>query len=230
MGLEFTIVTAPAAKAVHVSASVSPANGSGTWTDSVGNTGNFDLGAPGAGSPRPLPPSGVGPATITAVELAPGAVDATHFAANAVTGASVVNGSLTSVDLLDGPRAAFTGPSGLIPIPLAGAVIRTVTLVAPGPGKVIVNGAGTFRFTDTDAGEEYVRCSITQGTTLDGSSFIFGTDGGSTNPESGDAFGITRGFDVTAGSFTANLFCDRFSGTVNSQVFHAVLTATFVAQ
>jgi hypothetical protein len=43
VGLEFTIVTAPSPKAVHVSASVNPGTGNGSWTDSVGNSGSFTL-------------------------------------------------------------------------------------------------------------------------------------------------------------------------------------------
>lgn len=39
--LNFTIVTAPGGKPVSVSAVVSPATGSGTWTDSLGNSGTF---------------------------------------------------------------------------------------------------------------------------------------------------------------------------------------------
>ena len=43
VGLNFTIVTSPGAKGVQVSAIVSPANGQGAWTDSVGNSGTFAL-------------------------------------------------------------------------------------------------------------------------------------------------------------------------------------------
>ena len=55
VGLNFTIVLPPIGRDVHVAALISPANGSGTWADGVGNIGTFLLGAPGAGSPRPLP-------------------------------------------------------------------------------------------------------------------------------------------------------------------------------
>lgn len=79
VGLEFTIVTAPSGKAVHVSASINPANGSGPWTDSVGNTGNFALGSPGSGSPRPFPASGIGASVITTTEIAAGAVGASDI-------------------------------------------------------------------------------------------------------------------------------------------------------
>ena len=73
--LNFTIVTAPSAKPVHVSAVVSPADGSGTWTDSVGNSGTFAFFGNIAGlPPRPLPASALGPSVITTTEIAPGAV------------------------------------------------------------------------------------------------------------------------------------------------------------
>jgi hypothetical protein len=75
VGIDFTIVTAPGGKGVHVAAVVSPVTGSGSWTDSVGNSGTFVLaGAVPALPPRPLPASGVGPATITAIEIAAAAV------------------------------------------------------------------------------------------------------------------------------------------------------------
>lgn len=76
VNLNFTIVTAPSAKAVHVAAVVNPGTGGGTWTDSAGNAGTFALGAPGSGSPRPLPTTTIGVASITSAEIAPGAVGA----------------------------------------------------------------------------------------------------------------------------------------------------------
>ena len=116
VGLEFTIVTAPSGKAVHVSASINPANGSGPWTDSVGNTGNFALGSPGSGSPRPFPASGVGPATITATEIAAAAIGASEIVDGAVGAADVdsaqvqlrVAGTCTSGQVMIGVNANGT--------------------------------------------------------------------------------------------------------------------------
>lgn len=102
VGLEFTIVSAPSGKAVHVSASLSPATGSGPWTDSVGNSGSFDLGVPGAGSPRPLPASGVAPATITALELASGSVGASKIANGAVGAAQIATGAVGAAQIANG--------------------------------------------------------------------------------------------------------------------------------
>lgn len=73
--LNFSIVTAPSGKPVHVSAIVSPANGSGTWSDSLGNSGTFAFFGNTPGLPaRPQPASGLPAAVITTVELAAGAV------------------------------------------------------------------------------------------------------------------------------------------------------------
>jgi hypothetical protein len=75
--LSFTIVTAPAARPVHVSAEISPATGSGTWKDSAGNTGVLAFFGQTPGLPvRPLPASGLGVSVITSAELAPGSVRA----------------------------------------------------------------------------------------------------------------------------------------------------------
>lgn len=106
--LNFTIVTAPAGKPVHVSAVVSPANGAGTWTDSVGNTGTFAFFSSTPGLPaRPLPASGLPASIITTTEIAAGAVGASdintaevqaRISGTCVTGQSVVgvnaNGSV----------------------------------------------------------------------------------------------------------------------------------------
>ena len=75
VNLNFTIVTAPSGRAVHVAAIVNPANGNGTWTDSVGNSGTFAIaGATPGLPPRPLPASGLGTSVITTTEIAAGAV------------------------------------------------------------------------------------------------------------------------------------------------------------
>jgi len=65
---------------VHVSAVVSPANGIGTRTDSVGNSGTCTFCGNVAGLPsRPFPVSGLGASTITTVEIAAGAVGASDI-------------------------------------------------------------------------------------------------------------------------------------------------------
>lgn len=217
--LNFSIVTAPAGKPVHVSAVVSPANGGGTWTDSVGNTGTFAFFAQTPGLPaRPLPASGLTAASVTHVELAP----------NAVTGASVVDGSLTMADIGNAPRVAATSVSSLVTIPITPVVVRTLTMTAPAAGSILVTASGTFRFSGTAAGEEGIRCSLSTSTAEDLSHFFFSTDSGSTSVESADAFGAQRLFSVAAGSFTVNLVCTRFAGTA-TQMSNTLLTGLFIA-
>jgi hypothetical protein len=63
VGLNFTIVAPPAGLAVHVSASVSPSTGQGTWSDDVGNNGTFAFGGNTAGLP-------VRPTTMSPLEVA----------------------------------------------------------------------------------------------------------------------------------------------------------------
>ncbi len=217
--INFTIVTAPAGKPVHVSAIVSPANGTGTWTDSVGNTGTFAFFGSAAGlPPRPFPPSALPPAIITSTELAPGAV----------TGAKVADGSLSSDDLADPTRANFAGGEQQVELTGADTVVRTVGLIAPVAGRVLVHASGYAWFRDTSNTAELARCSITTGSTMDGSHLIYMNDGGAIREGASDAFGAVRGFEVAAGRFTANLVCDEFAG--DAIVSDTSMTALFVAQ
>ena len=210
--LSFTVILAPSAKPVHVAAIVSPANGNGTWSDSVGNNGTFALFAAVPGlPPRPLPASGLAAAVVTAVELA----------ANAVTGAKVADGSLTATDLLNGPRAAFAGGTQqqfLFPTP---AVVRTVIVSAPSSGKVIASASGYVNFPGTASASAL--CTIASNTTFDGHQVVSQTDESSSEP-----FALTRGFNVAAGPFTVNLVCSGPTGV--TAVRNTSLTAIFVAQ
>ncbi len=80
IGLNFTVVTTPNGRAVHVAAALSVATAGGPWTDSVGNSGTLVLAGAVPGLPaRPLPASGVAAGTITGVELAAGSVGATQI-------------------------------------------------------------------------------------------------------------------------------------------------------
>lgn len=98
--LNFSIVTAPSGRPVHVSAVVSPANGNGTWSDSVGNSGTFVLaGAVPALAARPLPTSGVAPATITGIEIASDAVGSSEISPNAVGKSELGPGAVTAAKL-----------------------------------------------------------------------------------------------------------------------------------
>ena len=58
VSLNFAIATAPAGTVVHVSASVSPTTGQGTWSDDLGHSGTFAFDGSIAGLPvRPSSPT-----------------------------------------------------------------------------------------------------------------------------------------------------------------------------
>ncbi len=229
VGLEFTIVTAPSGKAVHVSASINPATGSGPWTDSIGNTGNFALGSPGSGSPRPFPASGLGAATVTAAELAPAAVGTSQLAPNAVTGAAVADGSLTMVDIANGPRLASDAVNANTLMTTTDTIYATATLTAPAAGRVLTSASGYFRFSNTAAAIEYGLCSITTGSSVDFTSLIISSDFASTSNDAYDHWGASRVFSVPAGAFTVRLVC-RLTGAGGTEIGDRQLTALFVAQ
>ena len=166
---------------------------------------------------RPFPTSGLAPAIITTTELA----------ANAVTGAKVADASLTSADLLDGPRSAFAGGEQALALTPTDVVVRTVSLSAPTSGRVLVSVSGTFEFQDATATSEAGRCSITTTSAIEDPAIFAGGDGG-TIAAAYDAFGAVRAFNVTAGLFTVNLVCDEFAGVVTLR--NSNLTALFVPQ
>ncbi|MCC7243860.1 MAG: hypothetical protein IT180_18205 [Acidobacteria bacterium] len=72
--LNFTVVTNPDARPVHVTAVVNLQSGGGTWIDSAGNSGAMAYGAAAPGPVRPIPVTQLGPDVVTTLELAPGAV------------------------------------------------------------------------------------------------------------------------------------------------------------
>lgn len=215
LALNFSIVLAPSGKPVHVSAIVSPATGTGTWKDSVGNSGTFAFFGQTTGlPPRPLPASGLAPGIITTAELAPGAV----------TGAKVADGSLTSADILDEPRAAIVGSLQQLALLTTPLTVRTISLTAPAGGRVIVNasvqGSAGSASTD-DLGECWIG-----GTTNQSPPIRFG-EAAANAASTAQIFpiGLTFGFSVASGPFTATLVCRALAGTVS--VANSTMTAMY---
>lgn len=213
--LNFSIVTAPGGKPVHVSAIVSPTTGSGSWTDSAGNTGTFAFsGAVPGLPPRPLPPSGLAVATVTSRELAP----------DAITGVNVENGSLTAADIGDAPRAtSVEGTQNLTLVVGNHTNVRQITLTAPAAGRVIVTASAMVNA--SSAGSDWVECSLTRGTVVEST---FRTAAGEVaNLPASLLFplSLTRGFTVSPGPFTARLVCRSNAGVIS--VFDTAMTAEY---
>ena len=57
IGFGLHVVTVPGGRGVHIDARITLPSGSGSWTDSAGNSGTFAFGATTGGSPRPAPPA-----------------------------------------------------------------------------------------------------------------------------------------------------------------------------
>ncbi|MGD9902134.1 MAG: hypothetical protein AB7U83_01595 [Vicinamibacterales bacterium] len=213
--LTFTIVTAPGGRPVHVSAIVSPATGSGTWTDSAGNSGTFALsGAVPGLPPRPLPPSGLAIATVTARELAP----------DAITGVNVANGSLTAADIGDAPRA--TSVEGTQNVTLLVGVhtnVRQITLTAPAAGRVIVTASATVNA--SSAGDDFAECSLTRGTVVESTFRTLVGESANLPPSLLFPLSLTRGFAVSPGPFSARLVCRSNIGVIS--VLDTAMTAEY---
>ncbi len=211
----FSIVTSPSGKAVHVSAIISPANGNGTWTDSAGNSGTFVLGGTAPGLPvRPVPSGGLAVASVTARELAP----------DAVSGVNVQNGSLTSVDLADAPRASSVEGTQNITLTVGVQTnVRQITLTAPAAGRVVVSASATV--TANATGNDLAECSLTTGTVVEAAFKTTVGESAALPPGLNFPLGMTRGFVVNPGSFTARLVCRSIGGVVS--VLDTAMTAAY---
>ncbi len=157
--VNFTIVTAPSGKPVHVSAVVRPDTGHGTWTDSAGNAGTlaFFGTAPGL-PPRPLPASGLPPSVVTTAEIANGTVGAadinTAQVQARVTGACAqrqlmtginANGTVSCDESDDGGRLSRSTFSSLtLPTTVGGSgVLLSQVVDLPGrPRRALVRARG----------------------------------------------------------------------------------------
>lgn len=201
----FTVVTAPGAKPVHVSAVISVATGGGTWTDSAGNTGTFVLGGAATGlPPRPIPASGIAVASITSREIAP----------DTITGVNVANGGLTSIDVLDGARAtSVEGTQNVTLVVGTHTNVREITLTAPASGRIVVTASATA--IASSAGNDLAECSITTGAAVEPGFRLFLGDSATLPASLLFPLAMTRGFVVTPGSFKARLMCRSSVGVIS---------------
>jgi hypothetical protein len=163
VSLNFTIVSSPAGKGVHVSAIVSPATGTGTWVDSVGNTGSFVLGATVPGLPlRPVPASGIAAGSITNTEIAAGAIGGTQINSGQVqarvvgtcpTGQYVRGVNSDGTVTCEAVHVETAGPLtrktfGIVNVPgtatsvSTATTLSTIAFTAPVTGTALIGGGG----------------------------------------------------------------------------------------
>ncbi len=114
------------------------------------------------------------------------------------------------VSPLTNSAAAYAGGFQQEALNTTHTVYRTVSILPPANGKVIVNSGGYLWRGGSAA--FIATCSITQGVALDLQSrqYVNIPTGGATESE---VIGATRGFDVTEGvMFTVNLVCQASNG------------------
>ncbi len=208
VGLEFTIVTAPSGKAVHVSASVNPGNGSGSWTDSVGNSGTMALGAPGSGSPRPLPASGLGAAVITSAEIAPNAVGVSNI--NAAQVQTRITGSCPAGQTVSGVNQNGSVTCAAPPVELLAAFVASNGALTRGSGATNALSLGTGLY-EVGFNRDVTQCYYSANS-FDASSRVVQQ----LQPRSGNPNGVFLSLKTTDGantlvngSFYLTVFCPR---------------------
>ena len=243
--INFTIVTAPAGKPVHVSAIVSPANGNGTWTDSVGNSGTFAFFGAVPGQPaRPLPASGLGAGVITTTELAPGAVGGSDVnlaeVQARVTGVCPAGQSLQGINANGSVVCAVdtSGPMkrsqfGLVSVPTTAnslatsVVLSTLTFTSPVTATALLSGRGicnTFGATGQVVIGSYAPGETTPNSNSD-RTFILVNLGGSNQQI---PYTTERAVSVDAGvEYTFSLRANQSAGSSVTQSCSGTYSATF---
>jgi len=96
-------------------------------------------------------------------------------------------------------------------------VVRTVTLDLPNNGLVIVNISGYWTWSGATDRRSAVRCSITQGNTVDFNSLIIAGSDISDMVADYVPFAGTRAFPLEKGTQTFNFVCDTF-GAVDDEL------------
>jgi hypothetical protein len=145
------------------------------------------------------------------------------------------NDKAADSELLDGnDSSAFLMPSDVVAAHAGGnqiepledgvpEVVRSVSLIAPSSGVVIVTSTANAMAPNA---EDTVACSITTATIPEAAFVQFWESPGAI----GDAEQLagTRGFDVPAGPFTVNLACVYTSVGSGGSISDSALTAIFI--
>ena len=137
----------------------------------------------------------------------------------ALSGSSYTKAEIDAkLALLVNSVAASASGGQAIDLGASASVIRSVSLVPPANGTVVVSSS-VYAFTGTSAS---VRCSLTTGTDVDLTHLQYAIMPNNMT----ESLAGTRGFPVVKGTaLTVNLVCDELAGTANVQ--DSALTAIF---
>jgi hypothetical protein len=152
-----------------------------------------------------------------------GCVGTKDIGSSAVTGAKIKDGSIGAKDL-----AKTAKPTGLdydssnsgTTIDIAVAIVRSVTLNAPGPGYALVSATGTALL----SGSSGIKCSISKDANLDLSQRVLAENGATSS--SSIPVAITNVYAVDKGDTQFNLLCTKLSGTAT--MYDHIIFAVFM--
>jgi hypothetical protein len=206
----------PTGGTAHLSATISLATLSGTWTDADGNTGSFAFGSPAAGSPRPPP----APTTaITVNQFAP-SVYAGSGSATTLARSDHDHDTRYYTKTEDDNRRPLLGfgDSVMFVDITNSTVVTSVPLVAPVAGTIIAHGVTTIL---DGTGIEY-SCSLSLAGVFD----LNYSQYAAPQPGLAGVIATVRHFPVPAGSHTVSLVCDS-SGSGNGFAARPKLSVVF---
>ena len=150
--------------------------------------------------------------SLSSVDILDNNLTTSDILDNSLAGVDVQDDSLNAADLKDEAGADFVeSGSNQINFTAAAQIISSVQVTAPQAGVIIVNASGWFDFGTT---ANFVDCSLSLNGAVDFTTVL--TEDHAADPGSADddeAFALTRGFPVNAGTTTVNLVCDSSSAT-----------------
>jgi hypothetical protein len=108
--------------------------------------------------------------------------------------------------------ADFAGGEQRVTLTSDAQIVRSISITVPAAVRVIVNASGVFFL--WGGHENFGRCSITTGTTID-TSYLISARLMHGLIHQHIPFSGTRGFDVSAGTTTFRLVCDKDQGDIS---------------
>ena len=225
VGFGFTTVVANGLP-VHVNAQVSLPSASGTWQDSLGNSGTFVLAGAAAGNPRPVPTSVLADGSVTTGKLAANAVDTTKIAPGAVGAADIDADQVqrrVATTCAGGQLMTGVNADGTVVCAAGGTGPGDITSVAAGTG---LTGGGTSGDVSLAVDAAVVQNRVT-GTCAAGSAVrVVNANGTVTCEPTGDITGVTAGAGLSGGAVSGDVSLAIATGGVTGAMLSAGAVGT----